>query len=108
MTPPTHQQPPSRIAQHPEFSLERVSRLVFELEQELAKAPPDIPNVQDLREEIEALKHVLASPEEANERIAERLHTIRQTLEDMTARVEGEILKDSPYIAEIGRILGLV
>lgn len=108
MTTPTHQQPPSRIARHPEFSLERVSRLVFELEQELAKAPPEIPNVQDLRQEIEALKHALASSEETDERIAQRLHTVRNALENVTARVEGEVLKDSPYIAEIGRILGLV
>lgn len=108
MTTPTHQQPPSRIARHPEFSLERISRLVSELEQELAKAPSEIPHVQSLREEIEALKHVLASPEGTDERIAERLHTVRNTLEDVTARIEGEVLKDSPYITEIGRILGLV
>lgn len=108
MTTPPHQQPPSRIARHPEFSLERISHLVSELEQELAKTPPEIPNVHGLREEIEALKHVLASSEEPDERIEERLHTIRHTLEDVTARVEGEVLKDSPYIAEIGRILGLV
>lgn len=108
MTPPTHQQPPSRIARHPEFSLERISRLVSELEEELAKTPVEIPHVQSLKEEIEALKHVLVSPEEPDERIAERLHTIRHALEDVTARVEGEVLKDSPYITEIGRILGLV
>ncbi|HEX7635305.1 MAG TPA: hypothetical protein VF427_08515 [Noviherbaspirillum sp.] len=108
MTTPPHQQPPSRIARHPEFSLERISHLVSELEQELAKAPSDIPYVQSLREEIEALKHVLSSPDETNERVAERLHTIRHALENVTARVEGEVLKDSPYIAEIGRILGLV
>lgn len=108
MTAHTNQQPASQTAQHPEFSLERISRLVSDLEQELAKAPVDIPNVQELREEIKTLKHALASPEEKDEGIGEKLHEIRNAFQDLTARIEGEVLKDSPYIAEIGRILGMV
>lgn len=94
-------------AQHPEFSLERISRLVAALEQELAGAPPDLPNVKELREEIATLKHVLAAPDERDD-AGERLHAIRHTLQNVSAKVEGEVLKDSPYIAEIGRILGLM
>jgi hypothetical protein len=105
MTIPTHQQPGTSTAQHQEFSLERISRLVSELEQELAKAPGDIPHVQDLKDEIESLKHVLRSPEEKEE---PNLHAVREALQNITARLEGEVLKDSPYIAEIGRILGMV
>ncbi len=108
MTIPANHQPPSQSAQHPEFSLERISRLVSDLEQELANAPPDIPNMRELREEIKTLKHVLVSPEEKDSGIEERLQEIRGAFRDMTARVEGEVLKDSPYIAEIGRILGMI
>jgi chromosome segregation ATPase len=108
MTTPTNQHPGTPTAQHQDFSLERISRLVADLEQELAKAPGDVPHVQDLKEEIQALKHVLASPEDKDDRIGENLHAVRTAFQNMTARVEGEVLKDSPYIAEIGRILGMV
>ena len=109
MNNPLNPPSPSSSPRHPEFSLERISRLVTELEQELANAPADIPNGQQLREEITTLKQVLASSnQEESPRIEERLHAIRGGLEDMTARVEGEVLRDGYYIAEIGRILGLV
>lgn len=90
------------------FDLERINRLVSNLEQELANAPEDTPRLQDLQEEIETLKNVLKSPKAKEGWIAEGLHDLRAALQDTAARVEGEVLKDSPYIAEIGRILGLV
>lgn len=90
------------------LDLERINRLISDLEQELANAPEDTPNLQDVKEEIETLKNVLKSPKTKEGWIAEGLHGIRASLQVMTARVEGEVLKDSPYIAEIGRILGLV
>ncbi len=108
MTTPTNTPQGAPTAQHEEFSLERISRLVADLEQELAKAPSDIPHVQDLKEEINTLKHVLASPEDTQDRVGESLHAIRSALQNATARIEGEVLKDTPYLAEIGRILGMV
>jgi hypothetical protein len=108
MTISNRPQPAAPTAQHPEFSLERISRLVSDLEQELAKAPADLPNIQELREEIDTLKGVLATSDSDDRRIEERLHSLRGGLQDVTARVEGEVLMDSRYIAELGRILGLV
>ncbi|RZI44109.1 hypothetical protein EGT07_01380 [Herbaspirillum sp. HC18] len=90
------------------FSLERVSTLVAALEQELAAAPADLPKAQALRQEIEALKQVLATPGDQQVEVKEKLHSVRSTLQDMTARVESEVLQDSRYVAEIGRILGLM
>ncbi len=101
-----HAIPPSAMPSG--FSLERVRHLVAALEQELANAPADAPQVQTLKEEIATLKHVLASPDNQEGDVRERLHTVHNTFQDMTARVESEVLRDSPYIAEIGRILGLV
>lgn len=98
----------SATPQHPEFSLERVSRLVLALEQELANAPANAPQVQTLREEIATLKQVLAAPGDQEVQVKEKLQSVHSTFQDMTARVESEVLRDSPYIAEIGRILGLV
>lgn len=103
MNPPAEQHPA-----HPESNLERINQLILALEQELARAPADLPQVQTLRKEIDALKQTLASPEKKEEGIGERLHSIFNGLQDMTQRVEGEVLKDSPYIVELGRIVGLV
>ncbi len=108
MTTPTNENPASQVAQHAEFSLERISRLVSELEKELANAPSDLPNAQELREEIASLKTALASRHDEEGWIRERLHAIRGTLQNVSAEVEGELLKDTQYIAEIGRILGMV
>lgn len=90
------------------FSLDRVRSLVAAMEQELANAPEDQPSVQALRQEIATLKQVLADGDDQHGLVKEKLHTVRGTLQDMTARVESEVLQDSRYIAEIGRILGLV
>ncbi|HYD95578.1 MAG TPA: hypothetical protein VEC01_09665 [Noviherbaspirillum sp.] len=100
-------QPMSTAAPHA-FSMERVSQLVAALEQELASAPADLPKAQALRQEIDALKQLLAAPGDQHGEVREKLHTVRNTLQDMTARVESEVLQDSRYVAEIGRILGLV
>lgn len=100
--------PATPAAQPHDFNLDRVSRLVADLEQELANAPPDLPNVRALKEEIETLKQVLAAPGDQEVLVREKLHSVHGSLQDMTARVESEVLKDTPYITEIGRILGLV
>ncbi|GAB3549827.1 hypothetical protein GCM10027343_32100 [Noviherbaspirillum agri] len=92
--------------QHQDFSMERISRLVADLEEELSRA--DLPQADDLREEIDRLKQLLASPRREEGWVRERLHSLHNGLQDVTAKVEGEVLRDSPYIAEIGRILGLV
>lgn len=91
-----------------EFSLERITRLVSDLEQELAAAPPGSPKVDALRAELEDLKRTLASPDGNTPEIEERLHGVRSKLDDMIASVEGEVLRDTRYLTEIGRILGLV
>ena len=108
MTSSDNRPPASSAAQGHEFNLERVSSLVAALEQELSNAPADLPNVQALKQEIETLKQVLASADNRDVQVKEKLHSVRNTLQDMTARVETEVLQDSRYVAEIGRILGLM
>ncbi len=108
MTAPDTRSAASSVSHEHQFNLEKVRSLVSALEQELANAPPDLPNVQALKQEIETLKQVLTSPDNGHGLVREKLHSVRNTLQDMTARVETEVLQDSRYIAEIGRILGLV
>ncbi len=100
--------PSAPVAQHADFSLERISRLVFDLEQELALAPSSAPGLDALREEIANLKRALASPVDEYHQLEEQLHGMRGKLSDFAASVEGEVLKDTPFIAELGRILGLI
>ncbi|HEY4072366.1 MAG TPA: hypothetical protein VGM52_04605 [Herbaspirillum sp.] len=92
---------------HPPFNLERIHALIAELETELAKAPPGT-DLQNLRDEITTLKNVLNSPKVKEGWVRESLHSVRNGIEEMAQTVEGTVLKDSPSIAEIGRILGLM
>ena len=90
-------------ATRPQLDLARVNCLVADLEAEVAKAPPDAPGMQDLRDEIETLKNVLGSPKTKHDWIEDGLHAVR----DAAAAVKGEVMRESVYVAEIGRVLGL-
>jgi hypothetical protein len=89
-------------------SIARINRLIAELEQELGQAPDNTPHLQDLKQEVDTFKNMLRTSGEGPESIHQGLHAIRSRMQRVADNVEGEILRDSPYIAEIGRILGLV
>jgi hypothetical protein len=91
-----------------EFSLERIAQLVSDLEQELMAAPPGSAKLEALREEVKLLRQTLAQPEGTPGELSDQLHGVRSRLSDLLANVEGEALKDTPYLVELGRILGLV
>ena len=89
-------------------SLERISRLVSDLEQELSTAPPDSPRVMALKEELALLRRTLSATDGEAEQLRRQLHGTHGKLDALVASVEGEVLRDTPYLAELGRILGLV
>lgn len=91
-----------------EFSLERIAKLVSDLEQELSGAPPGSPKVDALRAEIVALKQTLSGPDQDSPELQARLQGTHRNLDDLVASVEGEVLRDTRYLTELGRILGLV
>jgi hypothetical protein len=107
MTPTQQPDMPAPSPQQ-EFNIERINRLIADLEQELAKAPGDTPRLLELREEIDTLKNVLKSSQTRHDGVDAGLHSTRSALQKFTQTVEGEVLRDSPVIAEMGRILGLV
>jgi hypothetical protein len=85
----------------PTIDLDKVAKLVDALEKDLAKAKPDEADIERLRAEIEAIRSLLRSPQpKQHSRVRDRLHSLRATM-------EGEIWRDAPYLAEIGRILGM-
>jgi hypothetical protein len=91
-----------------EYNQARIYRLLSELEQELVRMPADIPHVASLREEISAAKNALSTPDAAPGGYRERLHSVRDRLHTVSERVEGEMLRDGPYLTELAKILGLV
>ena len=90
------------------FSLERIQNLLSDLEHELASIPATSARVKALKAEIEALKQTLSSSTSDMPKVAQQLKGTHNALDDLVASIEGEILRDTPYVAEMGRILGLM
>lgn len=108
MTSPDNKPASKTASEDARFDSVRVAQLLAQLEQELASMPPDTPHLDKLRNELGALKAALPPSGPRQAAVGERAHSLRASLQNMTATVEGEVLKDSPYIAELGRILGMV
>lgn len=87
--------------------LDRVAKLVRALEKDLAGAKADDATIRKLLAEIDAIKSALQSPAPRHEGVRENLHSMRETMERAAGTVTGEVWRDAPYLAEIGRILGL-
>jgi hypothetical protein len=87
--------------------LDRVAKLVQALEKDLAGAKADDATIRKLLAEIDAIKGALQSSAPRHEGVRENLHSMRDTMERAAGTVTGELWRDAPYLAEIGRILGL-
>src|SRR5260221_366216 len=83
------------------------SQPVDALERDLAKVRSGSRDLQLLRDEVETLKNVLNSPIRRHHWVREGLHGMRQAIENGLETVVADGLKAGPYIAEIGRILGM-
>ena len=89
------------------FNVEEVRKLVTALEHDLAKAESGSADVQALRAEVEALRRALNSPETGHGWLRDALQSLHSSIDSAaeTAKVDAAIV--GPYIATIGRILGL-
>jgi hypothetical protein len=89
------------------LNLEEVRKLVTALEQDLAKAEGGTADVQALRAEVEALRRALNAPEPGHGWLRDALQSLHASIDAAaeTAKVDAAIV--APYIATIGRILGL-
>jgi len=97
----------SRMPSGQSVDLEEVGRLVAALERDLQNMPGDAPHVQRLRDEVQTLKNVLASPVRRQHWVRDGLHSIREAIEHGLDTAVAQGMKGSAYIAEIGRILGM-
>jgi len=89
------------------INLKEAARLVADLERDLRRLSAGAADLQTVRDEVEALRSVLHSPAPRDKGLRPALHAVRQALERAIDTVEGEAIRDWPYIAEIGRILGM-
>ena len=89
------------------IDLDKVAQLIDALERDLARVQSGSRDVQLLRDEVETLKNVLNSPIRRHHWVREGLHGMRQAIENGLETIVADGLKAGPYIAEIGRILGM-
>jgi len=90
-----------------DIDLDAVAKLIDELERDLHSVHGDSREIQHLRDEVQTLKNVLASPVRRHHWVRDALHSIHEAFEKTLDSAVARSLKGSQYLAEIGRILGL-
>lgn len=90
-----------------QVNLDDVSRLVEQLERDLARVRTGGESVDTLRGEVEQLRHALSAPEPSHGELHQGLRGVSNRLAALSDELFGDALKGSDYIARIGRILGL-
>ena len=78
------------------IDIDQVAKLLDRLERDIARAPASNADTRKLLDEIEEIKKLLKSPAPEHSHVRERLQALRR-----------ELWRDAPYLAEIGRILGM-
>jgi hypothetical protein len=86
----------------------RLKQILAELELELQNIPVDSPEARTLKNDFAVLKGHLNTPEVEAGVLREHIGKTQNSAMNLMDSVEGAILKDSPYVAELGRILGMI
>ena len=86
----------------------RLKNILAELEQALQNIPPETPQAAALKQDFLLLKSHLEQTEVHSSVLHEQIDKTRNSAHELLQSVEGAILKESPYITEIGRILGMI
>lgn len=89
------------------LDLDEARRLAESLHTHLDSVRSSDPDILALRQEVERLRSVLNAPGAHPGTAREALHDVRSMTERIAESVAGETLRDSQYVAQIGRILGL-
>jgi hypothetical protein len=90
-----------------EVDFSEVGKLIEALERDLEQVNSDSAAVQRLRDEVQTLKNVLASPVPRHHWVRDGLHGVREAMENAWDAAVADSLKASQYVSEIGRILGM-
>src|SRR3954465_8082786 len=94
-------------AMQKEIDLAEGGRLVAGLERDLAKVSGHEAEIQRVRDELKSLRKALNSEDETKSQIRRALGSIQKAMQNAMETGAGEAIRDWPYIAEIGRIVGM-
>jgi len=90
-----------------DIDLKEVARLVAALQRDLAKVSRGGGDIQRLKDEAESLGKLLETAAPGHGQVKDALHRLHSVLEHGMQAVVGEAVRDWPYVAEIGRMLGM-
>jgi len=99
---PLENQPPD-----PAVDIVEARRLLDALERDVQGLDGHAPDLDVLRAEIRALRHVLHTDGSTPEEMHSGLHDMRDRLHDFPEELKGDAFQAGRYLAELGRILGL-
>jgi hypothetical protein len=87
--------------------LAAVTRLVDQLERDLAQTRAEGADLQRLRDEVAQLRALLARPTPAQGEVNAGLHGLRERLHALGDELFTDAVKSGDYLARLGRLLGL-
>ena len=88
-------------------NLDEVQKLVDALERDLAKARAGAGSVEELREEVEALRAALSAEEPHQDQVRQGLQGVKASLEHVGETLYDDAITLGDYIKRIGWMLGL-
>jgi hypothetical protein len=100
-------QPLENQPREPEIDIVEARRLLDALERDVQGLDGSAPDLDVLRAEIQALRHVLHTDSSTPEQLQSGLHGMRDRLHDFPEELKGDAFQAGRYLAELGRILGL-
>ncbi len=92
---------------NPMIDIEEAKKLVHALEKDLSAVQDGSAGIQNLKDEVKALKAVLESPEPEHDWVSDALRNIHTIIDEGTATAKIDAIIAGRYIASIGRMLGL-
>lgn len=99
---------PDPVLHHADAPHARLKQLLAEFEAELHNIPAGSAEADTLRADVAALKQHLEASDVPDDLMREHLGKTRNSVQNLMDSMEGAILRDSPYLAELGRILGMM
>jgi hypothetical protein len=100
-------QPLESQPHQPDVDIAEARRLLDALERDVQGLDGHAPDLDVLRAEIQALRHVLHTDSSTAEELQSGLHDMRDRLHDFPEELKGDAFQAGRYLAELGRILGL-
>ena len=87
--------------------IDEARKLVHALEKDLAKLQGGSADIQTLKNEVDALKVALESPEPGHGWVTEALESVQTLIEEAAETAKVDAIIASRYVTAIGKMLGL-